>query len=521
MYLPDEGMIWLATSNERVYLDPAMCNRHGLIAGATGTGKTVTLKVIAESFSDLGIPVFLADIKGDVSGMCKPGVETKHILRSITNMNIENFSYTSYPVRFFDVYGKLGHPVRTTISDMGPELLARLLDLNETQSGVLRVIFRIADDEQLLLIDLKDLRLMIQHVGDNAANYKLRYGNVSPQSAGAIQRALLRLEDAGGSVFFGEPALDIRDWFDWDENGRGYMNILECQELFQHPLLYSTFLLWMLSELYEIMPECGDLEKPKIAFFFDEAHLLFNGAPKALLEKIEQVIRLIRSKGVSVWFITQNPADVPESVLGQLGNRVQHALRAYTPNEQKALRYAARSFRVNPDFDTERTLQELATGEALVSILDAKGVPGIVQRAGILPPRSSMNAAEEDAIAAVIDASPLKEKYGDAIDRESAYEILTGQREQEEKEKAEQEAAKKAEEERKAAEKQAEEERQAKEKEQREKEKEQKAKEKEKKAKSSRKKQSAFGKAVNSTASTFGRKLGEALFRGLFGTRRK
>ena len=514
MYLPEEGRIWLATSGERVYLEPAMANRHGLIAGATGTGKTVTLKVIAESFSDLGIPVFLADIKGDVSGMCQPGVETKHILRSITNMGIEDFKYTSYPVRFFDVYGKLGHPVRTTISDMGPELLARLLGLNEIQSGVLRVIFRIADDKGLLLIDLKDLRMMAQHVGDNSTEYKLRYGNCSAQTIGAIQRALLTLEDAGGNIFFGEPALDISDWFDWDENGRGFMNILECQELFQHPLLYSTFLLWMLSELYELLPEAGDLDKPKIAFFFDEAHLLFNGAPKALLEKIEQVVRLIRSKGVSVWFITQNPADVPESVLGQLGNRVQHALRAYTPNEQKALRYAARSFRVNPEFDTETVLQELATGEALVSVLDSKGVPGVVQRAGILPPQSSMNAADPGVIAAVIAASPLGEKYADAVDRESAYEILAGEQEQAEREKAELEAEKKAEEERKAAEKQAEAERKAREKEDREK-------EKAKKAKQTAKKQSAFGKAVSSTASTFGRELGKQLFRGLFGTRRK
>lgn len=516
MFLPDEGKIWLATSNERVYLEPAMCNRHGLIAGATGTGKTVTLKVIAESFSDMGIPVFLADIKGDVSGMCKEGVETKHILRSITNMNIENFKYASYPTRFFDVYGKLGHPVRTTISDMGPELLARLLGLNDTQSGVLRIVFRIADDEQLLLLDLKDLRLMVQHAGDCSAEYKLKYGNCSPQTIGAIQRALLRLEDAGGNIFFGEPALDLSDWFDWDDQGRGYMNILECQELFQHPLLYSTFLLWMLTELYELLPEAGDLDKPKIAFFFDEAHLLFNGAPKALLEKVEQVIRLIRSKGVSVWFITQNPADVPESVLGQLGNRVQHALRAYTPNEQKALRYAARSFRTNPDFDTERTLQELATGEALVSVLDAKGVPGVVQRAGILPPQSSMNAVEPEVIAAVTAGSSLSEKYGEALDRESAYEVLTGEYEKAEQEKAEAEAAKKAEEERKAAEKQAEAERKQKEKEQREKDKAEAA-----KKKGSRKKTSALGKVTGSMASTIGRKLGEALIRGLLGIRKK
>lgn len=518
MYQSEEGRIWLATSSERVYLEPSMCNRHGIIAGATGTGKTVTLKVIAESFSDMGVPVFLADVKGDVSGMCEKGVETKHILRSITNMNIENFTYASYPVRFFDVYGKLGHPVRTTISDMGPELLARLLGLNDTQTGVLRIVFRIADDQELLLIDLKDLRLMLQHVGDNSAEYKLKYGNCSSQTIGAIQRALLALEDAGGDLFFGEPGLDIKDWFDWDEQGRGYMNILECQELFQHPLLYSTFLLWMLSELYEMLPEAGDLDKPKIAFFFDEAHLLFKGAPKALLEKIEQVVRLIRSKGVSVWFITQNPADVPESVLSQLGNRVQHALRAYTPNEQKALRYAARSFRENPEFDTERVLQELATGEALVSVLDAKGVPGIVQKAGILPPRSSMSAVEPAVIANLIAMSPLDEKYRAAVDRESAYEILSEQREKQAAEEAEAAAAKKAEDERKAAEKQAEAERKQKEKEEREKEK---AKAAKKKASSSRRKNSALGKAANSVASSFGRKLGEALFRGLFGNRKR
>ncbi|MBR4799126.1 MAG: DUF853 family protein, partial [Clostridia bacterium] len=385
MYTSDNEKIWLATGSERVYLEPSMANRHGLIAGATGTGKTVTLKVVAESFSEMGVPTFIADIKGDVSGMCREGCENKHIRRSIDTMGIENFTYTPFPVRFFDVYAKQGHPVRTTISDMGPVLLARLLGLNETQTGVLRIVFRIADDKQLLLLDLKDLRSMVQHVGDNANEYKLKYGNVSAQTLGAIQRALLTLEDEGGNIFFGEPALDIADWFDWDEDGRGVMNILECQTLFQHPLLYGTFLLWMLSELYEMLPEAGDLDKPKIAFFFDEAHLLFNDAPKALLEKVEQVIRLIRSKGVSVWFITQNPSDIPESVLSQIGNRVQHALRAYTPNEQKALRYAAKSFRVNPEFDTETVLQELATGEALVSVLDAKGVPGMVQRANILP----------------------------------------------------------------------------------------------------------------------------------------
>ena len=495
MYLKDENKIWLATGKERVYLEPSMLNRHGVIAGATGTGKTVTLKVIAESLSDMGVPVFVADIKGDLSGMCEEGVENKHIRRSIDTMNIENFTYTTYPVRFFDVYGQQGHPVRTTISDMGPELLARLLGLNDTQTGVLRIVFRIADDKKLMLLDLKDLRSMVQHVGDNANDYKLTYGNVTAQSVGAIQRALLSLEDEGGNIFFGEPALDIADWLDWDENGRGMMNILECQELFQHPLLYATFLLWMLSELYELLPEVGDVDKPKIAFFFDEAHLLFNDAPKALLEKVEQVVRLIRSKGVSVWFISQNPADIPETVLAQLGSRVQHALRAYTPNEQKAVRYAAKSFRANPDFDTERTLQELGVGEALVSVLDEKGIPTIVERANILPPRSSMNAVDEGKIGEIISSSPLGNKYKETIDRRSAFEILSEEREQ-----AEREAAREAE---------------AKEKEKKEKEA---SKKKTSSGKPGRKKQSAFQKTVNSAATTIGRELGRKFIRGLLGT---
>ena len=504
MYLQDEGKIWLATGPERVYLEPSMCNRHGLIAGATGTGKTVTLKVVAESFSDLGVPVFIADIKGDVSGMCNTGRETKHIRRSIDNMHIENFDYTAYPVRFFDVYAQKGHPVRTTISDMGPELLARLLDLNDTQSGILRIVFKIADDLGLLLLDLKNLRSMVQFVGDNAKEYKLKYGNIAPQSIGAIQRALLTLEDEGGDTFFGEPALDISDWIDWDDEGRGMMNILECQQLFQHPLLYGTFLMWMLSELYELLPEAGDLDKPKIAFFFDEAHLLFKDAPKALLEKIEQVVRLIRSKGVSVWFISQNPSDIPETVLGQIGNRVQHALHAYTPNEQKALRYAARSFRVNPEFDTETVLQELAVGEALVSVLDVKGVPGVVQRANILPPRSSMDAAEDSVIADVIAKSPLKSKYDQTIDRRSAYESLTEQAEAEQQ--AQIEEAKKAAE---AARK-------------KEEEKEKAAKAKSSTKKTSSKKSSGVGKkVVNSAVNSIGREIGRQLVRGLFGTLKK
>ncbi|MBQ7637624.1 MAG: DUF853 family protein [Clostridia bacterium] len=500
MYTSENGKLWIATGSERIYLEPSMANRHGLIAGATGTGKTVTLKVIAESFSEMGVPVFIADIKGDVSGMCLPGSENKHIRRSIDTMGIENFDYTSFPVRFFDVYGKLGHPVRTTISDMGPELLSRLLGLTDVQNGVLRIVFRIADDKGLMLLDLKDLRSMLLHVADNAAEYKIKYGNVTAQSIGAIQRALLTLEDEGGDIFFGEPALDIADWFDWGDDGRGVMNILECAELFQHPLLYSTFLLWMLTELYELLPEAGDLDKPKIAFFFDEAHLLFNDAPKALLEKVEQVVRLIRSKGVSVWFITQNPMDIPESVLAQIGNRVQHALRAYTPNEQKAIRAAAKSFRVNESFNTETVLQELATGEALVSVLDEKGIPGIVQRAGILPPKSSMNAVEPAVIGTVVANSPLKDKYHEAVDRESAYEILTA-------------AAAEAE---KQAEKEAKEKEEAKKKEE-----EEKQKEKEKKKAASKKKTSAFEKAAANTMSTIGREVGKQLIRGIFGNLKK
>jgi len=497
MYLPDIHKVWLATGDKPIYLEPSMANRHGLIAGATGTGKTVTLKVLAESFSDMGVPVFLADIKGDLSGMLNMGVETKHIRRSIDNMNIQNFQHTAYPVRFWDVYGKQGHPVRTTITEMGPDLLSRLLGLNDTQSGILRIVFRIADDKGLLLLDLKDLRAMIQYVGDNAKEFKLTYGNISSQSVGAIQRALMALEDEGAEAFFGEPALEIADWMDWDENDKGVMNILECQELFQHPLLYATFLLWMLTELYEMLPEAGDLDKPKLAFFFDEAHLLFDDAPKALVDKVEQVVRLIRSKGVSVWFITQNPSDLPDSVLGQIGNRVQHALRAYTPKDQKALRAAAQSFRANKNFDTEQALQALGVGQALVSVLDEDGVPTIVEQAGVLPPKSSMKAASADEIKAAVESSPLAERYNQSEDRHSAYEML-----QEQQAEAQEQAEKEA----KAAEK----------------EKARKDKEKAKTKKTTtRKRQSTLEKAVNktitTTANTVGRELGKQLIRGLFG----
>ena len=445
MYQKDLHKVWLATGEKRVYLEPSMANRHGLIAGATGTGKTVTLKVLAESFSDMGVPVFVADIKGDLSGMCKEGTENKHIRRSIDTMGITDFNYCTYPVQFWDVYGKKGLPVRTTVSEMGPELLARLLGLNDTQSGVLRIVFRVADDKELLLVDLKDLKAMLQYVGENSKEFKLEYGNVSSQSIGAIQRALLTLEDEGGELFFGEPSLSLSDWLEWDEDGRGYMNILECAELFQRPLLYGTFLLWMLSEIYDMLPEAGDLEKPKLAFFFDEAHLLFDDAPKTLVDKVEQVVRLIRSKGVSVWFITQNPSDIPDSVLGQIGNRVQHALRAYTPADQKALNAAAKSFRINPAFRTVEAIQELGTGEALVSVLDEKGVPTMVERANILPPRSSMSAVDDVTLQAVVLSSAFKEKYASEIDRESAYEKIADANAEAEKAEAEEKAKAKAE----------------------------------------------------------------------------
>ena len=503
MYLPDSHKIWLATGETPIYLEPAMANRHGLIAGATGTGKTVTLKVLAESFSDMGVPVFMADIKGDLTGMCRPGVETKHIRRSIDNMGLTDFTYTDYPVRFFDVFGKQGHPVRTTISQMGPELLARLLDLNETQSGVLRIVFRVADDNGLLLLDLKDLRAMVQYVGDNAKEYKLTYGNISPQTVGAIQRSLLKLEDEGGELFFGEPDLDLSDWVDWAEDGRGVMNILECQELFLHPLLYATFMLWMLTELYELLPEAGDLDKPKLAFFFDEAHLLFKDAPKALLQQVEQVVRLIRSKGVSVWFISQQPTDLPDAVLGQIGNRVQHGLRAYTPNDQKNLRAAARSFRVNPNFDTEEALQAIGTGEALVSVLDEKGIPSIVQKAGILPPRSAMDMTDANVCRRVVLESPLYGKYEQEADRKSAFEMLEELR-ADRQAQAEAEASR-LEWEKEQARREAEWERKL-------------AQSKKPTArKTTRKKASPLEKAINSAANTVGREVGKRIVRGLFG----
>jgi uncharacterized protein len=403
---------------------PRMANRHGLIAGATGTGKTVTLRVIAEQFSRLGIPVFMADVKGDLSGLARPGSENPKIAQRIADLSLTDFAFESSPVEFWDLFGENGHPLRATVSDMGPLLLGRLLNLNDTQAGVLNIVFKIADDNGLLLLDLKDLKSMLQHVGDKAAEFRTEYGNISPVSIGAIQRNLLVLQEQGGDKFFGEPALNLDDLMQTNSAGRGVINILSSEKLVHSPKIYATFLLWLISELFENLPEVGDPQKPKLVFFFDEAHLLFGEAPPALLQKIEQVVRLIRSKGVGIYFVTQNPLDIPDSVLGQLGNRVQHALRAFTPRDQKAVRSAAETFRQNPQINVEQAITELGVGEALVSFLDAEGRPTVVDRALILPPRTQLPPLTPDERRRLIDQSPADSVYAKTVDRESAYELL-------------------------------------------------------------------------------------------------
>ncbi len=412
------------TLDNELYLLPAMANRHGLITGATGTGKTVTLQKLAESFSGIGVPVFMADVKGDLSGVAREGVGSEKLLERLNNIGVTDWQPESNPVVVWDIFGEKGHPVRATVSDLGPLLLARLLDLNEVQSGVLNIIFRIADDQGLLLLDFKDLRAITQYIGDNAKSFQNQYGNISSASVGAIQRGLLTLEQQGAEHFFGEPMLDIKDWMRTDSNGKGIINILSAEKLYQMPKLYAASLLWMLSELFEQLPEAGDLEKPKLVFFFDEAHLLFSDAPQVLLDKIEQVIRLIRSKGVGVYFVSQNPSDIPDNVLGQLGNRVQHALRAFTPKDQKAVKAAAQTMRANSAFDTEAAIQALGTGEALISFLDAKGSPSVVERAMVIAPNSRMGPVSDDERNGLINHSPVYGKYEDRVDRESAFEML-------------------------------------------------------------------------------------------------
>ncbi len=416
----------IAKSQQPLYLLPRMANRHGLIAGATGTGKTVTLQSLAEQFSRIGVPVFMADVKGDLSGMSQTGGGNAKIEARVQELGLEGFAYADNPVVFWDAFGKKGHPVRATVSDMGPLLLARMLNLNETQAGVLTAVFKIADDNGMLLLDLKDLRAMLQHAAENAAQFTTEYGNISTASVGAIQRGLLQLEHEGGDQLFGEPMLNFEDLLQTDAKGRGVINILSAETLYNSPRAYATLLLWLLSELFENLPEVGDMDKPKLVFFFDEAHLLFNDAPDALLTKIEQVVRLIRSKGVGVYFVSQNPLDIPDVVLGQLGNRVQHALRAFTPRDQKAVKSAAETFRPNPEVDVEAAITELGVGEALVSLLDEKGRPTPVERAFICPPGSRLGPATDAERQQTIQGSLLYGHYEKQIDRESAYEILKG-----------------------------------------------------------------------------------------------
>ena len=443
----ENGKIYMGLADgQRVELALNMCNRHGLIAGASGTGKTITMKVMAESFSDAGVPVFLCDVKGDVAGICAPGVSSEGMEKRIDKFGVrDTFTYKAYPTTFWDIYQEGGHAVRATVSDMGPELLSRILGLTPAQEGILHIVFRIADDKGLLLIDLKDLRAMLTYVNEHRADFMMTYGNITPQSVAAILRALLPLEQQGGDLFFGEPALDIRDWMRTDENGHGMINVLDCVKLVQNPTLYASFLLWMLSELFESLPEAGDMDKPKLVFFFDEAHMLFRDAPAVLLQKIEQTVKLIRSRGVGVYFVTQSPSDIPDTVLAQLSNRVQHALRAYTPAELKAVRVAAQAFRANPAFQAEDAIMELGVGEALTSFLDGEGVPAMVQRTKIICPQSLMAAPEPMARAKVLMRDGM-EKYDDYVDNLSAYEVLT-----EEAEKAE--TAKQEEADRKAREK--------------------------------------------------------------------
>lgn len=419
------------------YLLPQMANRHGVITGATGTGKTVTLQRLAEEFSRRGVPVFMADIKGDLTGVSQPGGQNPKVLERLKMLGMENAAFEGFPVTLWDVFGRQGHPLRATISEMGPLLLARILELNDTQEGVLSLAFKVADDNGWLLLDLKDLRLLLQYIGDNTAEFTTQLGNVSKASIGAIQRGLLQLEQQGGAVFFGEPAVRLDDMMQ-TIGGRGVLNLLAADELINAPKLYSTFLLWLLSELFETLPEAGDLDKPKFVFFFDEAHLLFNDAPTALVAKIEQVVRLIRSKGVGVYFVTQSPADIPDKVLAQLGNRIQHALRAYTPKEQEAVRVAAKSFRENPDLDTVKAISELGVGEVLISTLDAKGVPTIVDRAFVIPPAGRIGPITPEQRQQLIAGSIVAGIYEKAIDRESAYEILSAEAER--KKQAEQAA---------------------------------------------------------------------------------
>ena len=507
----DNGEIYLGTSrhpddtlNKPEVLNLKLANRHGLITGATGTGKTVSLQVLAEGFSNAGVPVFCADVKGDLAGLAMPGEHKDFLEKRASDVGLEDYTYEQFPVILWDLFGDQGHPIRTTISEMGPLLLSRLMDLTDAQEGCLNIAFKIADEEGFLLLDLKDLQALLQWMGDHDDEVSAEYGNVSKRSVGAIQRDLLVLEQQGGAHFFGEPALKISDLMLTTPDGRGAINVLAADKLMMAPRLYATFLLWLLSELFEELPEIGDPEKPKLVFFFDEAHLLFDDAPKILVDRVEQVVKLIRSKGVGVYFVTQNPLDVPDGVLAQLGNRVQHALRAYTPREQKAVRTAAETFRPNPDFDAEDTISNLGVGEALVSTLERKGVPSIVQRTLMRPPQSRLGTITKKERQEVRDMSPVAGVYDEAVDRESAYEVLRGRAEE----------AVRAEEEQQRLE----EEEKARMAEQRAKEREERARERAARPRSrGRKRQSVAEAAMKSAARSIATQLGRALVRGILG----
>ena len=442
--MQDDPGIFVGKGEQPVYLLPQLANRHGLIAGATGTGKTVSLQILAEEFSRRGVPVFMADVKGDLSGLSQPGKQHPKLQERATAIGLDPYTQESFPVVFWDLFGKKGHRLRATVSEMGPLLLSRMLDLNDTQEGIIYAIFKIADDQGLLLLDLKDLRALLTFAGENAKQLRLEYGNISGASIGAIQRRLLVLEQEGARQFMGEPALDLFDFMRMSSSGYGNINILAADKLMQTPKLYATFLLWLLSELFEELPEVGDPDKPRLVFFFDEAHLLFKRAPQALVDKIEQVVRLIRSKGVGVYFVTQNPLDIPDPVLGQLGNRIQHALRAFTPRDQKAVRAAAETFRANPAFNAAAAIKELGVGEALVSMLGRKGIPGVVDRVLIRPPSSRLGPATTAERNAVIEASMFSKRYDQLLDRRSAYEMLKERAEKSAREAAEKPAARKS-----------------------------------------------------------------------------
>lgn len=505
-----DNKIWIGDADgEKVCIEPKMANRHGLIAGATGTGKTITLKVLAESFSDAGVPVFLADIKGDLSGMCRPGADSEDMQKRINKFGLDRcgFSYQAYPSVFWDIYGKMGIPARTTISEMGAVLLAKLMDLNDTQADILTVVFKIADDRNLLLIDTKDLKSMLQYVAEHNDEFSMEYGNIAKQSVAAILRNVVALEAQGGENFFAEPALNLSDWFFGGSGGKGPINILDCRQLVHDTTLYSTFLLWLLSELFETLPEVGDMDKPRMVFFFDEAHLLFKDISKALRNKIEQVVKLIRSKGVGVYFITQSPKDIPDEILGQLGNKIQHALRAYTPAEEKATRAVAASFRTNPEFDTYEVLTNLGTGEAIMSVLDENGVPGIVKKCKVLPPRSLMGPISDEEKQKEIMMNNLYLKYQQGVDRDSAYEFFQRMAKEEDLRKEQDAQAAAAAKEQAAADKEEEKVRQA---EERKRQKEEERAERE--AKNRRK------QVASSAAGTIGRELGNMVGKSIGGS---